>query len=86
MTTFKQIQDLAQALYEARTNRVLADEVSNMVDAARINADDTCYVEKSMPVEEYDAVALTSLEQGCCYAEANQLAAVAWFTANGVKF
>jgi hypothetical protein len=85
MTTFEEIRKLAWTLYETSPGP-LAREVDYMIDASRVNADDTCCVEKSRPMEDYDAVALESLEQACCYAEPHQMDAVAWFVAHGLKF
>lgn len=85
MTTFDEIRTAAAKFYSANPGP-LAREIDYMVDAARVNADDTCCVEKTRPMEDYDAVAIESLEQACCYAEAHQVEAVAWFVAQGLRF
>lgn len=78
------IQNLLHA-FDAIPFGRLRDEVNYMLDMARVNADDTCYVEKSRPAEDHETVMMDTLEFACTTSDAYG-PAVAWFEANGVKF
>jgi hypothetical protein len=81
--TFEQIRNLARAIGPL-LHGSLADRVDDVLDRARINADDTCYVEKSVPEGEYDSIALASVE--CVLSERDTDAdVIAWFASHGVK-
>lgn len=84
--TYEAIRKLATEFYNLDPRNEVACEVINMVDCARVNADDTCFVEKSRPDTEYHQIAMDSLEMQLAYASENQTAAVAWFVSQGVKF
>ena len=56
--TFEQLQEKAAMMIK---HGKLADRVDNVLDLARINADDTIYVENVRPVIEYDQTALNTL-------------------------
>lgn len=63
----------------------LGDRLDDVLDRARVNADDTCYVEKSAPVEEYGRIALDSI--ACILSERDtDRDVIAWFAAQGVRY
>lgn len=80
--SFEQVRNAAAELYETNSGP-LAREVSYMVDAARVNADDTV---KDVESPEWHRIALDTLEMLCAYATIEQSEAVAWFIAHGVTF
>lgn len=80
MTTFETLCRAAQDIPPGS----LADEVSYMLDAARVNADDTVYVDKSAPESDWHRIAMDSLESACAYSRNSD--AVSWFLAHGVTF
>jgi hypothetical protein len=62
----------------------LAARLDYILESARIDADDTRYVEKVAPVEDYDRIVLASVAEILRHsddAEARQ-----WFAAHGVKW
>ncbi len=86
MKSFEEIRIAAAALMEAGRGQSngtgLCHRVDALVDSARANADDTIYVEKARPVEDYDAIGLASLQDllSC----SDDAEAAAWFVAQGV--
>jgi len=82
--TFEQLRNAAAAIGPF-IHGSLADRVDDVLDRARINADDTCYIEKTLPVAEYDQVALDSV--ACILSERETDEDVrAWFETQGVKW
>jgi len=76
-----------QSLRNASAARnVACDEIDYMIDTARVNADDTTVVEKSLSVDKWEQVFMDSLEMACAYASNEQQEAVKWFVAQGVRF
>lgn len=69
--------------------------VGDILDRARINADDTVYVEKSAEPDQWDQIAMGTLEMILTYSDADLLngyenvsadEARDWFASRGVKF
>jgi hypothetical protein len=80
--TFKSLQNTVSRMEVRRGN--LADRLDAVLDSARVNADDTCHVEKAQPVATYDAVALASLESILSYEKDSEVCD--WFEAQGVTW
>lgn len=80
--TFASIQSTAAKLGTRRAT--LGARIDDILDNARINADDTVYVEKAAPVADWDRIALASLQSLLSYCGDSK--AVAWFRRNGVEF
>lgn len=74
---------LMNAEFNSFPDGSLGGEISYILDAARINADDTM---KEGTDQSWEAIAMATLEQQCCYAEKHQMEAVAWFVSHGLKF
>lgn len=74
-------QDLTRA---AAARNVSCDEVDQLIDAARVNADDTIFVEHSMSENDWEWCFMESLCQALSYS--NDTAAAAWFKAQGVRW
>lgn len=95
-TTFEQIKAKASRLVDDRGMLTdLGRGVDDVLDRARINADDTVYVEKSLPESEHDTVAIGSicdilsgrdddLRGRWWDATPNQIRA--WFKRHGVRY
>jgi hypothetical protein len=81
--TFKQIYDLS---LELRGHGIdsLNHRISAILASAELNAHDTIYVEKAAAEDQFDAIALASLESNLCFCEDHDVCA--WFTNNGVAF
>lgn len=69
--------------------------VDDILDRARINADDTVFAEKSVPEDQYDAIALASVEGILCgrdsdlvtsYSKSRPAAVRKWFERRGVRY
>lgn len=82
MTTFKQLQDTASKMEIVHGN--LADRLDDVLDRARINADDTCHVEKTQPVDQYDYIALNTVSEILSYLDDKEVCD--WFAANNVTW
>lgn len=78
--TFAQINTIAFKLPVANNDR--NNEIQCMCISAEQNAMDTVYVDKSAPVEDYDRIALASLE--CLLSDCSDAAIIKWFAKNGV--
>jgi hypothetical protein len=63
----------------------LSDRLDDILDRARINADDTCYLEKTRSVEDYDRVALDTISDILSQSETDA-DVCRWFIAQGVEF
>jgi hypothetical protein len=60
-------------------------EINEIAGNAEVNANDTVYTEKAVPVEQWDAVAMSTVaEQLACGSYSP--ATVLWFTRRGVRF
>jgi hypothetical protein len=62
----------------------LNDHIKWMVDFADLNARETIHVDKAATEDQFDAIALASLESNLCYCEDHDVCA--WFVKNGVAF
>lgn len=80
--TFDEIKAKAAKL---GTVSKLGMEVDHILDSARVNADDTCYVEKSAPVAEWSQIAVGTLRDILSYRETDKRAA-AWFKRVGFQW
>ena len=93
--TFEQIKLKAARLVDKKGMPTdLGRGVDNVLDRARINADDTIHVEKSAPESQYDSIAMDTIESClACDEDAlrgdywnatpNQIRA--WFRRHGVR-
>lgn len=81
--TFAQIAEMARALPLGRPED-LADRVKLMIDNAELNAHDTIYVDKAAPEQEFDAIALATLESNLCYC--GDFDVCEWFAENDLPF
>ena len=63
-------------------SRKLYNAVDHILDSARINADDTVYLEKNDG--DWHEMALNTVESSLAYC--NDKAVVAWFVRRGVRF
>lgn len=81
--TFEELQALVAPICIGW--ETLGSRLDHMLDRARINADDTVYLEKQAPEEEWSRIALDSLRGECCTKEA-EADCVAWLEAHGLKF
>lgn len=83
---FEDLQKIAFHQFTGKmTPEGLGDRVDQVLDCARINADDTCCVEKSLPMAEYDAVALETVCGILSSRDADDEVR-GWFKAQGVQW
>ena len=59
------------------------DRVDDLFDKARINADDTVFVEKARPIAEWDAVAMASVVDLLSFS--TDAAVNRWFAERGIR-
>lgn len=87
MTQFEAIRKEIVAAIEADGLRPgsLIDRCDDIMDRARINADDTVYVEKSAPADQWSDIATATLE-GILSSRDAADDERAWFTARGIRF
>jgi len=81
--TFAHIKNLAYALPRGR-HEDLADRVQYMVDCAWQNAHDTIHVDKAASEDDFDDLAMASLESNLCFCEDYEVCK--WFTENDVDY
>ena len=81
--TFAQIAALTNALPFGSFGD-LNDRIKCMVDFADLNARETIHVDKAVTEDQFDAIALASLESNLCYCEDHDVCA--WFAKNDVAF
>jgi hypothetical protein len=81
--TFAQIETLAQALPFGRPDD-LNDRIKCMVDNARLNAHETINLDKAATEDQFDALALGTLESNLCYCE--DMLVCKWFAENDVAW
>jgi hypothetical protein len=81
--TFAQIAEIARALPLGSPDD-LADRVKLMIDNAELNANDTIYVDKAAPEQQFDTIALATLESNLCYC--GDFDVCEWFAQNDVRF
>jgi hypothetical protein len=62
----------------------LGDRIDEMVDSARVNADDTVYLEKAAAESDYDMVAISTLE--LILSDSNDEEAKTWFKSIGFNW
>ena len=65
------------------TRKSCLNEVCDLIDSGRINADDTCFVEKSRDAADWDAVALDSVSY--LLASCKDKRVINWFARRGVR-
>ena len=82
-TMFKTLQTRVQQMMSKPHARIV-NRLDNLLDQARINADDTIYVEKAADPKKWDKIALMSLESLLAYS--TDLEVQAWFKKNGVRW
>lgn len=80
--TFAALQNTVAKMEIERGN--LADRLDDVLDRARGNADDTVYLEKTVPVTEYDAIGLATVGEILSYSTDQEVCA--WFAAQGVTW
>jgi hypothetical protein len=80
--TFDEIKAKAAKL---GTGSKLGMEVDYILDCARVNADDTCYVEKEAPASDYNRIAVETLRDTLSSRETDK-AAAAWFKRVGFQW
>jgi len=81
--TFAQIASIANALPFVRCED-LADRVKYMVYCAELNAHETIHVDKAAGEDDFNALALASLESNLCFCEDYEVCK--WFAENDVAF
>lgn len=82
-TTFAALQAKVAAVGPCRSGG-LVDRLDDVLDRARINADDTCYVEKAQPTDQWDAIALATVSDILSATPDKNVCA--WFARNGVEW
>jgi hypothetical protein len=80
---FAQISKVANDLPFGRLDD-LADRVKYMVYCAELNAHETIHVDKAASEDDFDALALASLESNLCFCEDHDVCK--WFAENDVAF
>lgn len=82
---FAHLQD-AQRAMKVTAYRCLADRVSAVLDSARVNADDTVYLEKAAPEADYNVIAIESIRSLLSDREySNDKRLVTWFAQRGIQ-
>ena len=84
---FKTIYKRSAALDNVEKHRGyegLANRVGYLVDAARVNADDTVYLEKTVDEDQFDKIAVASLEGLLCSCTDEEVCA--WFRKQGFRW
>lgn len=81
--TFAQIATLARALPHTGIGG-LNNRIQQMVDFAELNAHETIHLDKAATADQFDALALATLESDLCYCEDHDVCA--WFAKNDVAF
>jgi hypothetical protein len=81
--TFKQIYNTALELRHDGIDGI-KERISQILDSAYQNAHDTIYVEKAAAKDQFDAIALASLESNLCFCEDFEVCQ--WFAQNDVKW
>jgi hypothetical protein len=82
MTTFHALRHEVDQMEILESN--LVARLDHILESARIDADETCHVEKAAPVEDYDRVALDSVVE--ILGHSDDAEAREWFAAHGVKW
>jgi hypothetical protein len=80
--TFAKLRDEISYMDIIKGN--LEDRVDDVLDKARVNADDTVYVDKSAPASEWDSIALGSISDVLAYHKDPEV--IKWFSDRGVTF
>lgn len=83
-TTFKTLRKKVDAMGDIIIG-TLADKLDDVLDRARINADDTVYVEKAQSVAQWNKIAYASIQDILSRSDTDEQA-VRWFEKNGVSF
>lgn len=81
--TFAQIAALARAL-PFQGFGALNDRIVQMIDFAELNAHETIHLDKAATAEQFDALALATLESNLCYCEDHDVCR--WFAENDVAY
>jgi len=82
MTTFHALRHEVDQMEILESN--LVARLDYILETARIDADETCHIEKGAPVENYDRVALDSVAE--ILRHSDDAEAREWFAAHGVKW
>lgn len=82
--TFRSLEVLVSKMDLTVGRLSLADRLDDILDRARVNADDTCYTEKTVPVTQYDRAALDTVASILSYT--NDPEVCAWFAAQGMEW
>lgn len=80
--TFASLQDQVSKMEIKQGN--LADRLDNVLDIARGNADDTCYLEKTVEVAKYDSIAMATVSELLSYSKDEEVCK--WFANQGVTW
>lgn len=80
--TFEQIKAKAKKL-DMRKHDGLGHRVDEVLDSARVNADDTVYLEKEADASEWDSIAVGTLSS--ILADSKDKAVIRWFERQGVR-
>ena len=81
--TFKKIYDLSLEMTGYGADSIKS-RVSAILASADLNAHDTIYVEKAATEDQFDAIALATLEGILCFCEDFEVCQ--WFAENDVKW
>jgi hypothetical protein len=81
--TFKKINDLSLEMTGYGIDGI-NHRISAILASAELNAHDTIYVEKAATEDQFDAIALASLESNLCFCEDFEVCQ--WFAENDVKW
>ena len=79
--TYDDLVGLAQAELDLCSRDGIGSEVDYILDAARVNADDTM---KEGTNQSWEAIAIASIEEQLCYHKDE--AVKAWFVGHGINF
>lgn len=80
MTMFKQLNAASRTIRSAG----LQNEVDNLIDSGRINADDTVYAEKAAPESDWECVFVGTIASLLSSGEYSK-ACLRWFAKRGVS-
>ncbi len=83
MATSKELFDAVRKQGWVAQGSVL-DRVDNVLDNARINADDSVYGDKSATEDQYEQIFVASIQ--CILSSQNDKAVAKWFAKNGVTY
>lgn len=83
------ITSLYDTLLAAAPKRVtrfdIADQIDEVLDSARINANDTIYIEKAAPESEWNLIFKGTIESILAFGDYSA-EVKAWFAAQGIRY